>query len=572
MNGKEGRDASGPQGGSPASGAVERWAFVALCGFVLVYWAFQYQPFVLPNNDYHSFERTARAFGAFEWPSSFKRMPILPALMALIAPFLPEPHAYLHAALVWNQIFSIGVLVGLFVLGQRLLGGPGLLLPVLFTATTQFHGNGLQPLVEPSLGFFVVWAFVMQERGSAWQYAFAAGAALSRYEAALLIPALWAAEVIVDRRFWIPVAKAIAAGTPLLAWTAIGSLQGSGGGSYMDLMSGMGFQPAPGFFLRSVKEPFGGWYTSNVVWLVPFAGVVLVPLVVGAVRGLRERTALAGSMLGFGVGCVVAIVVFGINKARYVYPTEWIWQLFWLWGALRLAPWVVDELRERAPGFERVATFGALGLALLAAAFWVRKMSGVPQTAPLALEFAFLAAVFAVAGVAIRPRAATQGSVLAAAGLLVALVPLLAGGLVGKQRTVHKVYYSNWSAHRLAGWLEQNLGPDDRVVLLPRSHIQHLTALPKRQLLTYSDLEAEDLEGLRDELVERAVSHVVFTDRGPLRNPSHHHYYREKKTYLSELFETGEAVPGFEHVATLDLPAHIPRKPVQIYRRRPEAP
>lgn len=565
-----------PQGASDpgppkglAAGRGERTALGLLCAAVLVYWAFQFQPFVLPNNDYHSFERAAESFAAFELPSSFKRMPVLPLLMAGLAPLLPEPHPYLKAALIWNQLFSLGVLVGLFALGQRSFGRAGLLLPVLFAATTQFHANGLQPLVEPSLGFFVVWAFVLQERGSPWQYAAAFGAALSRYEAALVIPVLWLAEVVRERRLWWPVAKAALASSGLLLWAGLGALQGSGGSSYLDLMSGMGFQPAPGFFERSLKEPFSGWYTSSWLWLVPFSIVVVLPFAAGLRRSWQRNRELTLSLLGFGVGCVVVIVIFGINKARYVYPTEWIWLTFWLGGALQLGGWLAGEVARRLRDKTWAIALLACGVAGLALAFWLRKMAGVEQTAPMALELAFLASLLGFAAFALWPDAgegrATRS--LRAAVLLVALVPLLAGGLVGKQRAVHKIYYANWSAHLLAGWLDQNLRPDERVALLPRSHLQHLTELDPRRLVSYAQLEASDLPTLTAELDRRGVAVAVFTDRGPLRNPSHHHYYREKKTYLAELFESGGQVPGFEHVATLELPGHIDRKPVQIYRR-----
>ncbi len=554
----------------PGPEPFERHLLVLLCAAVLGYWAFQFQPFVLPNNDYHSFERTARSFAFFELPTSFKRMPILPALMAVAAPAIPGPHPYLHAALGWNQVFSIATLVGLFLIGRRTLGRGALLPPLLFATTTQFHANGLQPLVEPSLGCFVVWAFVMQGRGHSLQYVFAAAAALSRYEAAMLIPVLFLAEWSAGRRFGPPFAKAALATLPLLVWTALGAMGGSGGASYYDLMEGMGFQPAPGFFLRSLKEPFAGWYTSQWIWLVPFAGVVLLPFGVGIAAGVREQRRLALSMLGFGLVCVTVIVVFGINKARYVYPTEWIWLLFWAWGALRLAARVAGWAGGAGARVGWALAAAGFVLSGLALAFWIGKMSDEPQTASLGLELGFLAAGLGLAGLGVFRGLANVGPAswraAAAAGLLLAAVPLVAGGLVGKQRALHKIYYANWSAYLLAGWLGEHLGPDERAVLLPRSHVAHLTALRPRQLVAYAKLESEGLEGLRGELVERGITVVAFTDRGPLRNPSHHYYYREKKTYLAELFESAGPVPGFEHVATLRLPEHLDEKPVQIFR------
>jgi len=65
------------------------WLVGLLCLGALAYWAVQYQPFVLPNDDYHSFERTAKSLASGELPASFKRGPIFPLLMAAL------PH---HAA------------------------------------------------------------------------------------------------------------------------------------------------------------------------------------------------------------------------------------------------------------------------------------------------------------------------------------------------------------------------------------------------------------------------------------------------------------------------------------------
>ena len=122
-------------GGRAADGVMERDEALLL-GLLsvglLVYWGLQFEPFFLPNNDFPSFERTARSLAAFELPTSFQRMPIYPALMALVAPFLPEPHPYLHAALLLNIGFSLGTLWLLFLLASRAFGRGALLVPLLF--------------------------------------------------------------------------------------------------------------------------------------------------------------------------------------------------------------------------------------------------------------------------------------------------------------------------------------------------------------------------------------------------------------------------------------------------------
>ena len=77
---------------------AERWLLLGLVVGLCLWWMALPQPFHLPNNDYYSFERTARSLADLSLPASFKRMPIFPGLMALVAPLMPGKQPYLDAA------------------------------------------------------------------------------------------------------------------------------------------------------------------------------------------------------------------------------------------------------------------------------------------------------------------------------------------------------------------------------------------------------------------------------------------------------------------------------------------
>jgi len=124
-----------------APGALERWLFAALCAALAAYWAAQYHPFVLPNNDYPSFERTAESLAALELPKDFQRMPVFPALMGVVAPLVPGRHPYLHAALGLNLALALGSLVLLFRLAARSFGHGALLAPLCFASATWPRGS-----------------------------------------------------------------------------------------------------------------------------------------------------------------------------------------------------------------------------------------------------------------------------------------------------------------------------------------------------------------------------------------------------------------------------------------------
>lgn len=565
-------------GGHSAGGVAGRDEAVLLgllAVGVLIYWTLQYQPFFLPNNDFPSFERTARSLAAFELPRSFQRMPIYPALMALVASLLPEPHPYLHAALLLNIGFSLGTLWLLFLLARHAFGRGALLVPLLFAVSTQFQSMGLQPLVEPSLGFFVVLAFVLFQRRSGWQWAAAFAAALSRYEAAMLIPVLVVAGFIEDRRFWRPVLLGALASSGLLIWAGLGAVHGSGGSTYLDMMKGMGFAAAPEFLDRSIKEPFRGLYRGTLgPGLVFFLALVGIPLALGIARGLRTFRREALALLGFTAACVGVIVVFGINKARYVYPTEWIWLFFFAAGAVRVAEQVARNAAAVLSGRALWAA-GVAAVAVLAAAIarWIPRLRAEEPSLPIAPDLAFGALCIAIAAAwawrALPTRPAGLGRAIGLA-LVAVLVPLIGGGLQGKRSEAYKIRYANYGSVVAADWLGQHLAPEERALALGRSHVLHLTRLEPRQIVHYGSLEAERVEDLAHEMAERDIGYALYTWRKPLQTPSDGYYHGKLKAFLAEELRAGGEIPGLEHVVTLPLPAELGRDPVQVYRLAPD--
>ena len=564
------RGASQP-GGAGAEAAADPWERVLLAILLLgvgAYWSVQYQPFHLPNNDWYSFERSARALADGELPGSTKRMPLFPLLVGVVSAGFDARHPELHAALVWNQLFSLAGLVGLFGVARVFLPRGAILLPLLVAGSNQFHYNALQPLVDPSLACFVIlgfWAFLMR---SDWQYVAAFAAALSRYEAAFLIPVLFLANLWRERRLVRPLVASILAGSGVVAWAAIGALGNAGGSSsYLELMRGMGFQPAPGFVLRSIKEPFAGWYSTSGVGPLVGAVAIGIPVALGVFAGWKRRGSDAVALLGFGLLQVAIIVLFGINKARYVLPTQWIWLLFFTIGAFALRDAIVARLQAPWQGAVLAALATAAGTVL--ALFWWARFAaapgiGLPSGVEPAYAIALLAAIAIGARVGIGDAAARWAGTI---GIVALCVPMVLGGGLAKQRSIAKVYWSNHASVALADWFDEHLAPSDRVVLLPRSQLLHLRDIPRCQLAVFSDFDAEDPAALASALEEAGVTLAVFTDRGRVSNPSQEHYYRIKRVALAEWFRSGEPVPGFEHLATLPLPAEAQRDPVQIYRR-----
>jgi phosphoglycolate phosphatase/putative hydrolase of the HAD superfamily len=483
-----------------------------LCLGTALYWSVQYRPFLVPNNDYYSFERVAKAFGSGELPRSVKRGPILPLLMAGLAPAMPEPHPELHAALVLNMAFSLGTLLLLFRLAARLFGAGALLVPVLFATTAQFHAMGLQPLVEPSLGFFCVATIVLFQARSPWRTRPRRSPRASRRNADSITSAQLAIRPLLAERGLAPSPRSAS------------SLDRRRHGAwirrklYLGLMK-MGWAGARAL-ASCYREPFAGWFVGGGALALPFLVLAAAPTLVGIAVGLREFRREAIAMLAFLGLSAAVIVCFGINKPRYVYPTEWILLFFFAAGALQLLETGFRRLAPRlASRAEVPLLLGSAALFLAALGLWVRHMGGLPRVGPFAGDLLYLALAL---GLALTPLWRIRRGRLwwAACCLFMALVtPVVAGGIASKQLGLFRVYYANYSSYLLAPWLEANLGPRDRVVLLHPTHIRHMTGLAPGRFEKFQNLRAGDAAELAEEMREEKATHVAYTYRNRATTP-----------------------------------------------------
>jgi hypothetical protein len=557
------------------AGRLEAFGAWALALATLAFWWPQLAFFPLPNNDFATFEAVARAFGRLELPSTFQRLPLLPAAMALVGAALPGKHALLHAALALNAALAIATLPLLQRFAGGCLGRGSLLVAVLFAGTAQLHGQGLQPLVEPSLAFFVVLAFLGFQRRAGWQYAAAAAAALSRYEAVLLLPLFAAWNAWEDGRWRRHAAAAAAGALPFVLWAGLGALRGSGAAFYAADMERMGFSPAPHVLATLLKESFRGlWTDAPGPDVAVFLALAAAPAALGVVVGLARFPREASALVAYLAASVAVIVLLGIDKARYVYPVLWIPLLFFATGLVAALAAAARRLAALPAAASGLAVAGALALGVLFASDGVADLARAPHdVVPFAADLAYAALLALLAAVSLAlalAQGAAGASALAAAatfaaGLAVA-VPLLLGGLTGRAAEQRKIRFANESVVVSAAWLAQNLAPGERAVVMHRQHYLFLTELEPERFVGFFQLDAQDAASLAAEMRARGLTHVVATWRKPVAQAIDRVYERKFKWFLVDPFARGEPVAGFERVAELPLPAHLEQPPVQIYR------
>jgi hypothetical protein len=538
-------------------------------------WIAQFRPFVFPNNDFYSFRRAAWSFSRGELPPSTKRGPILPAAIAMLAPAMPGEQPELAAALAINLACSLVLFVALVAFAAktfpaaalpapRALPDAAALFAILLATTPVLHAAALQPLLEPTLGLFVALAFLGLRARSAWQYAAAACAALSRPDAITLVAILAAANALADRRFVRHAALAAAAAVPCLAWYSLG--RRGGGATYLALREAYG-GGAPLYLVILPKELFAGWWRADplsIAGLVATVGIAAR----GAWRAWRTAPREAGAMLAwFAVSCAV-VVLYGVGKTRYVHPIAWVPLLCFAIGVVDLAPRVaarLDGVSRRTHLAVRLAALLAFAVAtLLAFAALATVESGAP-TAPDVLFAALIPVAWALA--IETPPSLRRGTAATAAFVALALaMPLAIGGLARKRELVAAIHDFDRAAVAAAEWVRTRLPAGDRIAALHYSQIKFAAKPAADRVVPFRRFDGATTDELRAALAGEGVRYVAYTWRRPPETRSERFYAERRKEALAAAFASGGPVPGFEHVATLPAEPRLRQPPAQIYR------
>ncbi|HVH08079.1 MAG TPA: hypothetical protein VNE71_18960, partial [Myxococcota bacterium] len=129
--------------------------------------------------------------------------------------------------------------------------------------------------------------------------------------------------------------------------------------------------------------------------------------------------------------------------------------------------------------------------------------------------------------------------------------------------------FANYGVVLSACWLEQHLAPGERFVAMNRQHYLFLTDLEPARVVAFYELDAQDPAALAAEIRARGITYVVATWRKPVAQAIDQVYERKYKWFLVDPFSAGAPVPGFEHVAAIELPAFLRHPPLQIYRVAP---
>ena len=587
-----------------AEGPIARgeWALVGLlCAVCLAFWVAHFKYFFVPMSDYVSFERAARAIWHLQ-PYDLKRMPTFPFLMGLVALLLPGRWAYLHAALGLNIAFGVGQIVLLFLVARRMIGW--LACVPLFLAVTHkiFQTWTLQPLGEPSMGFFLLLAVYFFQRRSPWQYFAAFWVMFTRYDLMPLLPLLLLVNWFTDRPPAEEGADGVrrrrrrhllftaAVGFFILIWAGLIIYKAMRQQSVPYQSWVVSGRSQPAYWLWALARPFHlrvsavgkmdwtrwgagpSWALCVGLLALGFAAALVGPVGRWAGMARLRRTSLLLVPLLFAY--VFIHYQFGVTVERYSYPVLWIFYVYATIGAAV----VLRAFRAPAAWLWRPFTGYVAAAALMALAAWragpaFGELMGVESVRPTATYVLFGGAVAAlfVAYAMRRGWEAPWAGLPCAAALLALFGPQMLRDTASHADTLFHRKHKLHEQKLMGEWLRDHLRDGEKVATIQEGVLEHYGDLRREQTVRMSHMAATTYDELVAEMRQKEIRYLVYIPRTGLYIPYEEEdgKYIKYKIYLLRPFYDGREPPDFRRVYTTPLPAESPYRPGHIFELLP---
>jgi hypothetical protein len=513
----------------------------------------------VPTFDFFGFRGVAESFSRFALPVYFKRGPGYPFLMALWPFSFGGADRLLQGGEVVSYLAGVGTLVFLYRWIRPHFGRAAVLAVAVAACFVTYVEHTIQPLCDVTLAFFVTAAVAEAGKGKGWAYAAAAFAAATRYEAAVLIPLVAAA----DYKYWrgrrrLLLYAALAA-VPVAAWLTLSIIHSEIVNPYVEQM--LALQPAGvTFFDVTAGVVFPPWvphlaFAKYVFGAAAAAGIILAVIRGGA--GTRVYAAFAACYVvihmlfpfafdRFVVPLIPLLAVGLVAAGREVVRAAGRWNGGWVWlvpGVPAAAFWTWGVISSFTARREEPALL-----------LWG---TALPL---LVLMVAAVGVTFVRRGRPLREAAGRLGG----AAVVVAVLSLFINAQVRFWDSRWESYRWGGSSIRAAGELLGKVArPDDTVcsawgdILLYYARPASFNAVLPRSM---RPVKTESFPG---KAARRGVKYVCYDSISA--TGTNRYFVAITGAGLLERFAEGRDVPPYEHWVTLRRGPEY----VYIYRCRP---
>jgi len=184
------------QNSNPKEKYLEIFIMTVLFGFGTYHAVLYFGHQLIPNPDFPSFVRQGHELLSLQFPSSYKRAPVVGVLQAGLSYLAGGQHPDLTAGWLLNAILHPFTIVLLWLVGKRIIGQAALWFAIIAAINPWTLQLLTEPIAETTLLFFILLTFYFIFRRSPWCYLFASITSMIRYEGAALILAAFVIDMI----------------------------------------------------------------------------------------------------------------------------------------------------------------------------------------------------------------------------------------------------------------------------------------------------------------------------------------------------------------------------------------
>jgi hypothetical protein len=509
--------------------------------------------FYVPDTDFFAFKETAQAFLTGHPPDSYQRLPLYSLLMSAAFALSGGHISLLFAAEVINLLCALAAAILLYLLAHRFVGPAALVVVYLFAFDPLSYHMTAEPRNELLATTLLILACYLSVTTRQWGASIAAGlAALTRYEAALLIPGLLLRDLRIGPR-WAALSRSAVASAGLLVWLLANYLA-SGHLNPYHAYVGEATHPAGTAFVRVmlttvgsfIKLPIGSRLSSAVV-----GGIVLGLAAVGLANFARRFGAEVLPLAGFLVAGTALNMAFFSPTPEHAFLLIWILYLAGVGGFCAIATALASRWHgRRAPRAQAAPKAGPPALAIA----WVGLaallvMAGFLYGATPASPFGITAAAsLAWAALANTRRSARNAPAVSL--LVLGLGVMTRQNVPAIEQRMERARYVKAELRLVGEWAAGHLEPGERIAVSEPS-VAAFYAGPRREAFV-GIAEALDSSGTRlaDAMVARGVNYVAWNSHHGRGDPGSFYYKRYRMDLVAPL-GAGRDTDALKLVTTL---------------------
>jgi hypothetical protein len=510
----------------------------------------------MPMSDFFEFRDSALSFLNLSLPESFQIAPLYPLLigiLSLIFPFVKHP--ILFAAQLLNFSLSIISLLIIYSISNKFLNKGAFIVVWLCALNCSTLYLTIQPLVEMSLLTTILLSIYLIIKGSRLVYLALALAALTRYEAALLIPITVAYNLVYQKKRLITLLLGLLSSLGIIVWMGLSYIHSQFINPYVEEALGIGLFYPKFLFIDDCIHSLINWATPHFFFITIF----LLFIFIGFYSIIKDSPKEFLPTLLFFTSYMIIHIAYPHSFARFAFPITWVFYLSLVKGVEYSIPLIAKyQKRNPSPIFLKFSSI-VFFLALLFDNVFILK----ELDKNIWIFLGYIIPIFYYLSHLLKGDRNKKIFFFLLSSLF--LLRFTKESISSTLKIMGAVQYAKVEFRVVGEWCKINLKEGERIVTTEPGIVSFYAELPREQFIFLGSFK--DKKSFISELKRRKVTYVVWDSTWCKINiihvykdgkckfsyPGGGYYFRIFKPYLIFHLKDGKDKPHFKLITMIKI-------------------